>query len=164
VTAAQSDAQPVPTDPNKGPVVETPKMPGPLDGAYTIVSGERNGTAIPEAELKDQVIRFAEGEMIGRDKDNKVFVAMTYTLDTGKKPWKVDMKEIAPDASQGGNAQPGTAKTTGLAKKDGELVTVIYALPGGDAPTEFKTKDKQQMFVLKSFLSATPPPSKFGGP
>jgi hypothetical protein len=37
----------------------------------------------------------------------------------------------------------------GLIASEGETVKLIYALPGGKAPTEFKTAEKQQMFVLK---------------
>ena len=41
----------------------------------------------------------------------------------------------------------GTAE--GLIKRDGNTVMLIYALPGGETPTEFKTKEKQQMFTMK---------------
>ncbi len=41
-----------------------------------------------------------------------------------------------------------TAK--GLIEKDGDTVKLIYALPGGEMPTEFKTKEKQLMFVMKN--------------
>ena len=45
-----------------------------------------------------------------------------------------------------------TASTTGLIKKEGDTIVLIYALPGGKEPTEFKTKkgDKQQMFWLEN--------------
>ena len=46
--------------------------------------------------------------------------------------------------------QPKEEKTTGLIKKEGDTVTIIYALPGGEAPKDFKTKEKQNLFVLKS--------------
>ena len=38
----------------------------------------------------------------------------------------------------------------GLIEKKGDTVKLIYALPGGETPTEFKTKEKQLMFVLKN--------------
>ena len=38
----------------------------------------------------------------------------------------------------------------GLVKKEGDTVTLIYALPGGRPPTDFMTTEKQQMFVLKA--------------
>ena len=35
-------------------------------------------------------------------------------------------------------------------QEGGRHATLIYALPGAEAPKEFKTKDGQQLFVLKS--------------
>ena len=37
----------------------------------------------------------------------------------------------------------------GLIEKEDDTVRIIYALPGGDLPTEFRTKDKQLLFVMK---------------
>ena len=39
-------------------------------------------------------------------------------------------------------------KAEGLIEIAGESVKLIYSLPEGKAPTEFKTGDKQQMFAL----------------
>ena len=32
---------------------------------------------------------------------------------------------------------------------EGDTVKICYALPGGETPTEFSTKEKQHCFVLK---------------
>ena len=46
---------------------------------------------------------------------------------------------------------PGEGEVArGLIEKDGETVRLIYALPGGMAPTSFETKAQQLMFVLKN--------------
>lgn len=111
-----------------------------LDGGYTIVSGEKAGKAIPEGEIKGATVKFTGDRIIGTDKDMKEFFAASYMLDTSKTPWAIKMKSIAPKE----------AEAVGLVKKDGDTVTIIYALPGGAAPTEFKTKENQQMFVLKN--------------
>jgi hypothetical protein len=37
----------------------------------------------------------------------------------------------------------------GLIEKDGEQLRLIYALPGGAMPKEFKTQEKQLLFVMK---------------
>jgi uncharacterized protein (TIGR03067 family) len=163
-TAAPPDAPPKPVDPTAKPVVDVPKAPTAIDGAFTIVSGERDGAAIPAAEIKDGVVRFAEREIIGRDKNGTAFLAVTYTLDTTKTPWAVAMKAISPEEKEAAGAATPAAMS-GLVKKDGMTVTLIYALPGGDAPTEFKTKAKQQLLVLKSFAAAPKvPDSKFEHP
>ena len=41
------------------------------------------------------------------------------------------------------------AVAKGLIEKDGDTVRLIYALPDGQTPTEFKTGEKQLMFVMK---------------
>ncbi|MBA4067387.1 MAG: hypothetical protein C0501_27495 [Isosphaera sp.] len=116
----------------------------PLEGGYTIVSGERDGKAIPEAEIKGSVVRFSGNKITGTDKDRKEFFAATYTVtgDKGgdKGPWTIKMKSTSPK----------DAEAVGMVKKDGDTVTIVYALPGGEAPKEFKTKEKQNLFVLKN--------------
>jgi uncharacterized protein (TIGR03067 family) len=120
----------------------------PLEGGYTIVSGEKDGKPIPEAELKGSVLRITADKIVGTDKDRKEFFAATYTLDTKKEPWVIRMKSTAPKE----------AEAVGLVKKDGDTVTLVYALPGAEAPKEFKTKDRQHLFVLKRTKVEKPNP------
>ena len=115
------------------------KKPAALEGTYTIVSGEEDGKPVPAERIKGSVVKFAGNKIVGHDKDKKEFFAAEFKLDTAKTPWVIDMT----------SKQPKEAKAAGLVKKDGDTLTIIYALPGGEAPTEFKTKAKQQMFVLK---------------
>ena len=122
------------------------KAPALLEGGYTIVSGEKDGHAIPKAEIEGALVRFTGDKIVGTDKDKKEFFAASFTLDTDKTPWVITMKSIAPKE----------ATATGLVKRDGDSVTVIYALPGGEAPKEFKTKEKQQLFVLKNLNKDMP--------
>ena len=110
-----------------------------LEGKYTIVRGEEMGMAVPAERLQGSLVRFTKDEVVGTDKDRKELFVASYTLDTGTKPWKIRMKSKAPKE----------VETTGLIKKEGDQVVLIYALPGGKEPTEFKTADKQQMFWLK---------------
>ena len=83
---------------------------------------------------------FTADKIVGTDKDKKEFFAASYTLDTTKKPWVIKMKSLAPKEG---------AESVGLVKVEGDSVTLVYSLPGVAAPTEFKTKDKQHLFVLK---------------
>jgi uncharacterized protein (TIGR03067 family) len=149
LTLATMAERPSPDNPPKP--ADPAKLAGMIEGGYTIASGEEEGKAIPAERLKGAVVRITDGKIVGTDKDRKEFFAATYKLDTTKKPWKIDMKSI----------EPKEAATTGLVKKEGDTLTIIYALPGGDAPTEFKTKAKQQMFVLKSFAADPKEPNKF---
>ena len=112
-----------------------------LDGGYTLVSGERDGKAIPAERIKGSIVKFTGNAIVGTDKDKKEFFASTFTLDTSKTPAVIKMKSTSPKE----------AEAVGLVKKEGDTVTIIYALPGSPAPTEFKTKQGQHLFVLKNF-------------
>ena len=118
----------------------------PLDGIYTIVSGEKDGQPIPEGKLKGSIVQFAGNKIVGTDKDKKEFFAATFSLDMAKTPWVIRMKSTSPKE----------AEATGLVKKDGDTLTIVYSLPGADAPTEFRTKDKQHLFVLKAMKPVPP--------
>lgn len=129
-----------------------------LKGGYTIVKGERDGMPIPAERIKGAVIRFTTNETIGTDKDKKELYVAKYKLDTSKTPWKIMMTTVERKKADG---QPKTDpkrddaeqnSTTGLIKKEGDTIVIIYALPGGKEPTDFKTKkgDKTQMFWLKN--------------
>jgi uncharacterized protein (TIGR03067 family) len=132
-----------------------------LDGTYVIVSGERDGKAIPKEHFDGSAIKITGTTIVGTDKDKKEFYATTYTLDTSKTPWQIGMtttavkkdatdKDAKKDAEKGKDLKEGEKQsTTGIIKVDGDTVTLAYALPGGKPPTEFKTGDKQQMFVMK---------------
>jgi uncharacterized protein (TIGR03067 family) len=139
---------------------QTDKAPTAIDGAYAIVSGQRDGKAIPEAEIKGAVVNITQGKIVSTDKNAKQFFAATYTLDAKKKPMVIHMTTDPADSSAG--AEPKKPMTAdGLVKKDGDTLTIIYALPGGQAPTDFKTGEKQQMFVMKTLASLPKLPNKF---
>ena len=116
------------------------KAEAKLEGSYTVVSGEENGKAVPAEKVKGSVVRFTGDTILGVDKDKKEFFAAKYTLDTARTPWTIRMTSTAPKE----------AEAVGLIKKEGDTVTLIYALPGAPVPTEFKTKARQNMFVLKA--------------
>ena len=129
-----------------------------LKGGYTIVKGERDGEPIPAERIKGALIRFKDDETIGTDKDKKELYVAKYKLDTSKTPWKIMMTTVEKKKADGTGKKAGKdysadeASTTGLIKKEGDTIVIIYALPGGKEPTDFKTKkgDKTQMFWLKN--------------
>lgn len=122
-----------------------------LEGGYTLVSGEKDGKAIPEDHIKGSIVKFTGDKIIGTDKDKKEFFSSTFKLDTTKKPWAITMT----------SKEPKEATAKGLIKKEGDTITIIYALPGGETPTEFKTKKDQNMFVLKNMNKGGKEPNKF---
>lgn len=127
------------------------KADAKLSGMYTIVSGEEEGKAVPKERIEGSLVVFTETSVIGTDKAKKEFFSANYTLDTSKTPWVINMTSAGPADKKDKDDKNSAAKasSTGLIKVDGDTVTIIYALPGGKAPTEFKTGEKQQMFVMK---------------
>lgn len=114
-----------------------------LVGDYQIIEGERGGEPLPENRVKDVLVRIAANAITTFDKDKKEVYAATYKINADKLPWRISMTAtIAPVEGKG-------TKADGLIAMDGDMIKLIYALPGGKTPTEFKTQELQQMFVLK---------------
>lgn len=111
-----------------------------LVGTYTIVGGERAGAKIPDEEIKGALVTFTKDKVTGTDKGKKEFFAAAYTLDASARPARITMVSTTPKAGE---------KASGVVEVSGDTVKICYNLPGGTVPTEFKTADKQQCFVLK---------------
>lgn len=118
-----------------------------LTGEYRIASGERNGVAIDAKEL-DAIITIRDNTITAYDKERKETFAVTYTLETNRKPWQIIM--ISTKAPEIG------VISKGLLEVDNNTVKLIYALPNGQPPTDFKTGERQQMFVLAKTDVASP--------
>jgi uncharacterized protein (TIGR03067 family) len=135
-----------PASPDDQPKQKGSGAPADLLGGYTVVAGEKSGVKEPRERIEGTTVRIAEDAIIVLDKDKKEVYAQTYTIDTKSAPWKITMKSrITPDNQSGKETE-----ARGLIEKSGDTVKLIYALPGGETPTEFKTKEKQLMFVLKN--------------
>lgn len=122
-----------------------------LTGTYTIVSGERDGKPLPKDEIAGSLVTFTKTTILGTDKEKKEFFSATYLIDTSKTPATIAMTSTTP-GRDGGTVKMDTA---GLIKWDGETVTIVYALPEGKTPTEFKAGEKQHLFVLKETKPAS---------
>lgn len=121
--------------------------PDNLIGGYTIVSGEKYGEKEDKDRLEGTTVRIAEDAIAVLDKDKKELYVQTYKIDTATKPWHITLRsKVTPYTDK--KSEEVTAR--GLIEKDGDTVKLIYALPGGEMPTEFKTKEKQLMFVMKN--------------
>jgi len=113
-----------------------------LVGRYRIVSGEKEGMKEPEERIQDTFVTFSRDKVVVVDKDRKERYSASYTLDSTRNPATIVMTSRAKD-SAGEIAR-------GLIKKDGDTVRLIYALPTGEIPSGFKTREKQLMFVMKA--------------
>jgi uncharacterized protein (TIGR03067 family) len=126
--------------------------PKDLIGGYTIVAGEKYGEKEPAERIEGITVRIAEDGIVTLDKEKKEVYAQTYKIDTTSTPWKITLKsKITPYQQEKGKDKDDSESVAhGLIEKEGDTVKIIYALPGTPAPTEFKTKSKQLMFVLKN--------------
>lgn len=149
ILVAPAHAQKV-ADPSK----DTPRLqPADLEGVYVIVSGEKFGVAEPTERIKGSTVRFTRDRVVVMDKDSKEVYGATYALvpdeaaageaASGAKGSKIRM------TSKLAEPQDQDKTSVGMIEKDDDGLRLIYALPGVEAPTEFKTKAGQLMFVLK---------------
>lgn len=119
-----------------------------IAGRYQIVSGEKFGVKVPEKDYDGSVVVFTTDAIVMTDKHQKQSYAATFKLEPGEKHCRITMTSTLA-GNQGQRAR-------GLVEKQGDTLRLIYALPGGDEPTEFRTKDKQLLFVLKPPKEAVP--------
>jgi uncharacterized protein (TIGR03067 family) len=127
-----------------GPARDKPNKsctPESLVGRYVIVSGEKEGVKEPEDRVKGTTVAFTKDSVTVVDKVKKELYSASYKLDSTRHPCDITMTSRV-ESTAGEIAR-------GLIEKDGETVRLIYALPMGEIPTEFKTKVKQLMFVMK---------------
>jgi len=129
---------PVPAEEKAGATIEA----ADLEGGYTVISGEKFGEPEPESRIKGTTVRFTKDRVVVTTKDKEEVYGSAYTLETHTCPARIRMvSKLAPGENQ---------VSMGLIEKDGDTIRLIYALPGGEPPTEFKTRAKQLMFVMKN--------------
>src|SRR5947209_8023987 len=62
-----------------------------LAGDYVIVSGEKDGKAIPEGRIKGTTVRFAADEVVVTDVNSRQTFAARYKLEAGGKASRILM-------------------------------------------------------------------------
>jgi uncharacterized protein (TIGR03067 family) len=115
--------------------------PESLVGRYVIVGGEKEGVKEPDERIKGTVVTFSKDMVVVADKDKKEIYSASYKLNATTNPCDITMTSRV--ESSGGEI------ARGLIQKEGDTVRLVYALPTGEVPAVFKTKEKQLMFVLK---------------
>jgi uncharacterized protein (TIGR03067 family) len=117
-----------------------------IDGTYTLVSGERDGKPMADADVKDCKVTITADKITGTSKDGKEFLNATYTVDDKKDETKREGQKTCHITLKSGDGKTYKA----MCEKTADGLKMVYHLDGGEEPTEFKTKDKQVMLVLKS--------------
>ena len=115
--------------------------PESLVGRYIIVGGEKEGVKEPDERIKGTTVTFSKDTVVVADKDKKEIYSASYKLNATTNPCDITMTSRV--ESSGGEI------ARGLIQKEGDTVRLVYALPTGEVPAVFKTKEKQLMFVLK---------------
>lgn len=115
--------------------------PESLVGHYDIVDGEKEGIKEPAERIKGTTVTITKDRIVVADKDKKEIYTSIYKLDATTNPCSITMTSRV-ESSAGEIAR-------GLIQRDGDTVRLIYALPTGELPASFKTKEKQLMFVMK---------------
>jgi uncharacterized protein (TIGR03067 family) len=113
-----------------------------LVGEYTVIRGEKFGRPIPRERVYGTSVRFTDDTITVVDAQDQEMYGATYQLDTDQTPWHIVM--TATNAPNSGDVAQG------LIEKDGDMVRLIYSLPGAEPPTDFRTGPKQLLFVMEN--------------
>jgi uncharacterized protein (TIGR03067 family) len=112
-----------------------------MEGTWAVTVHEFGGEKLSEEQNKQ-----FNGKLVVKDGKYTVYMgdtkigAGTVKLDASKTPRHVDA--ISSEGDEKGKAMPG------IYKFEGETMMVCFGQPGGDRPTEFKTKKDTQQILL----------------
>jgi uncharacterized protein (TIGR03067 family) len=111
-----------------------------LEGQHAIASMERNGVALDQSDYKGATLRFTDDKLVGANKDGTEFLTADYNINSDKKPCEIVLK-LTSGSNKGKELQ-------GLIERKDNTIRLIFANPGGERPTEFKTRENQVMYTL----------------
>jgi uncharacterized protein (TIGR03067 family) len=103
-----------------------------LDGEWAMVSGERDGQAVPEEFVKTgkRSVKDAETSITIND---MVVMKAKFTIDPSKKPKTIDYTVT--------EGQAKGAKVLGIYQLDGDTVKFCFGAPDKERPTDFTAKE-----------------------
>ena len=116
--------------------------PAKLEGTYKIVGGQNDSVPYSKEAIAGWVVTIKGDTMTITDKNQKVFLSCTFTIDTTgtTSPQYVAMTTIAPMKG---------LELAGIIDREGETIRICYSQPEHDTPADFAAKKDQNSFVLK---------------
>jgi uncharacterized protein (TIGR03067 family) len=103
-----------------------------LEGDWAMVSGERDGQALPEEYVKTAT-RVAKDQVSTVTIGGMVVMKSKYTIDPSKKPKAIDFEAVEGEAKG--------SKLHGIYELDGDTLKFCLAPADKDRPTEFTAKE-----------------------
>jgi uncharacterized protein (TIGR03067 family) len=117
---------------------EKPKV----EGQHAIVAVERDGKALEESSYKGATFRFTDDKLVAANKDGSEFLTADCNMDASRTPCAIVLKPTS-GSYKGKELQ-------GLIERKDNTIRIIFALPGGERPNEFQTKENQVMYTLRA--------------
>jgi uncharacterized protein (TIGR03067 family) len=102
-----------------------------LQGEWTMVSGERDGTPFPANVMNDSK-RVTQSDETSVTVQGQLLMKAKFTLDPAKTPKTIDYSVT--DGPYAGSAM------LGIYELDGDKAKFCFSIPGKERPTEFLTK------------------------
>jgi uncharacterized protein (TIGR03067 family) len=119
---------------------EKPKQEAPKVMKFKFISFKNAGKETPKKDLEDMTLTVTGDKGVVK-KGDKVVASATSKVDMTKKPWTIDLKMTS--GEEKGKTLLGIMKM-----KDGTM-TICFAKPGADRPTEFSsTKDNEHILEV----------------
>jgi hypothetical protein len=114
-----------------------------LSGVYKVISKEGDNGPLLGTKIDGHKLIISESLITTLDSEgNKVFEAI-YQLNPLELPMAIEMISSFAHGSEKKHIE-----LTGNIEKRGDPIRLIYALPGGDDPRDFKVGPKQELLVL----------------
>jgi uncharacterized protein (TIGR03067 family) len=111
-----------------------------MKGTWTVVSAERDGKKIADAQLQGVTVTFDADGKVSAQRQGQTLFEGTVTIDPTKKPKTVDTTQTSEGDNKGKTA-------LGIYELEGDTMKICSADFGKERPTEFSSKPGSGHFL-----------------